>query len=117
MFELREALIRQIVFAMENQRERYLIEADAGRLIPEAHVDCHQRPHDEVIDPEARYQRLPEWNSTEGFHLMEAFVAQFHNHVVGDRLQEILLQGERVFRRFKDELKRNPSVERRVFRL
>jgi ribosomal protein S18 acetylase RimI-like enzyme len=116
MFELRDAIVRQVIFAMENQNIRYLMEMSRGQLVRAETIPEDELPESlEVLDPEASYQPLPEWTSADGFQLMEQFVADLHNPVLRDRLQEILVSGKRVFRRFKDALKEHPDAERRFY--
>lgn len=116
MFELRDPLLRQIIFAMENQNIRYVIDTAKGQLVRADALPESERPEPEqVIEPTARYQSLPEWTSADGFYLMEQFVGQLHNPIVRDALQEILVSGRRVFRRFKDAIKEQPDVERRFY--
>ena len=115
MFELRETLIRQIIFAMENQKVRYLVDVDKGVLIREDLVPAEERPDDHT-DPEGRYQDIPGWKSADGFFLMEQFVGEIHDPVLRERLQTILVSGSRVFRRFKDTVGEVPDVQRRYYR-
>jgi ribosomal protein S18 acetylase RimI-like enzyme len=116
MFELRDAIVRQVIFAMENQNIRYLMEMSRGQLVRAETIPEDELPESlEVLDPDAPYQPLPEWTSADGFQLMEQFVADLHNPVLRDRLQEILVSGKRVFRRFKDALKEHPDAERRFY--
>jgi len=115
VFELREALIRQILFAMENQNVRYLIDTEKGVLIQEALVSPEERP-DTQTDPHGRFQDLPEWKSADGFFLMERFLTEIHEPILRDQLQTILLSGSRVFRRFKDTIRESPEIQRRYYR-
>ncbi|MDA3950599.1 MAG: UPF0158 family protein [Spirochaeta sp.] len=115
MFELREALIRQILFAMENQNVRYLVDTEKGVLIREELVPPEERPEDET-DPLGRYQDLPQWKSADGFFLMEQFLNEIQEPIMHDQLQTILLSGSRVFRRFKDTIRESPEIQRRYYR-
>lgn len=116
MFEMRDPIVRQIIFAMENQNIRYLMDMNKGQLVRPDTVSEAERPDgSSEIDPVARYQPLPDWTSADGFQLMEQFVTELHNPIVRDQLQEILVSGKRVFRRFKDALKEYPEVERKFY--
>ncbi|MFW5695770.1 MAG: UPF0158 family protein [Alkalispirochaeta sp.] len=116
MFEMRDPIVRQVIFAMENQNIRYLMDMTKGQLVRPDTVPEDERPSSgSEIDPVARYQPLPEWSSADGFQLMEQFVTELHNPIVRDQLQEILVSGKRVFRRFKDALKEYPEVERKFY--
>ena len=116
MFEMRDPIVRQIMFAMENQNIGYLMDMEKGQLVrPESVAESERVSSSVEIDPNARYQPLPDWTSADGFQLMEQFVAELHNPMIRDRLQEILVSGKRVFRRFKDAIKEHPDVERRFY--
>lgn len=113
MAELSAALIRQVVFAMENQEARHLFDRERGQLVPADAVPPDQQPPETHHDPDARYAALPRWTSADGFHLMTRFVADLRNPTARRALQEILDSGQRVFRRFKDALREYPAVDRR----
>ena len=116
MFEMRDAIVRQMIFAMENQNVRYLMDMRRGVLVRPDTIPEEERPGEsEVMDPEDRYQPIPQWTSADGFQLMEHFLGELHNPVIRDRLQEILVSGKRVFRRFKDAVKEHPEVEKRFY--
>lgn len=115
MFELREALIRQILFAMENQNVRYVVDTEKGTLVREELIPPEERPEDEA-DPDGRYQDLPRWKSADGFFLMEQFLTEIHEPLIRDQLQTILMSGSRVFRRFKDTIRESPEIQRRYYR-
>ncbi|MEX2442036.1 MAG: UPF0158 family protein [Alkalispirochaeta sp.] len=116
MFEMRDPVVRQVIFAMENQNIHYLMDMNKGQLVRPDTVSEAERPQSgSEIDPTARYQPLPDWTSADGFQLMEQFVTELHNPIVRDQLQEILVSGKRVFRRFKDALKEYPEVERKFY--
>lgn len=118
MFELTDELVRQIIFAMENQNIHYMLDTELGVLVREELVPPGERPpaEEELLDPAFRYQPLPGWTSADGFYLMERFLSELHNPVARNALQEILLSGKRVFRRFKDTIREYPEVERRYYR-
>lgn len=118
MFDLPDELLRQIIFAMENQHNRYLIDTELGVLVKADTLDPEEIPGgDETeIDITRRYQELPRWTSADGFQMMERFLGELHNPVARNALQEILLSGKRVFRRFKDTIHEFPEVEKRYYR-
>ena len=116
MFEMRDPIVRQVIFAMENQNIHYLMDVNKGQLVRPDTVPTADRPEQgSELDPVARYQPLPDWSSADGFQLMEQFVTELHNPIVRDQLQEILVSGKRVFRRFKDAIKEYPEVERKFY--
>ena len=131
--ELSDAQIDQIVFAMENQEETFLVDLDTGDLIRQTDLEISASPQgedaagrgnslsrtdessngsDEVV---SRYERVPQWRSVDGFNLMERFAGKVRNPIVRERLSEVLASGKGVFRGFKDVLKQYPPIERRWF--
>ncbi|SIP86917.1 Acetyltransferase (GNAT) family protein [Alkalispirochaeta americana] len=123
MFELTDELVRQIIFAMENQNIHYMLDTELGVLVREELVPPEERPpqeespeEEQLLEPSRRYQPLPGWTSADGFYLMERFLGELHNPVARNALQEILLSGKRVFRRFKDTIREYPEVEKRYYR-
>lgn len=118
MFELTDTLIRGIIFAMENQDDTRVIDTEMGVLVDPAELPEHQRPREDQdeLDPTARYQPLPPWDSAHGFDLMHGFLTELHNPAVRDTLNQILLSGNRVFRRFKDTLREHREIEKRYHR-
>ncbi|HTP59951.1 MAG TPA: GNAT family N-acetyltransferase, partial [Spirochaetia bacterium] len=96
-FTLTAQMIDKIAFAMEDQKERYVVDVDSGELVPLS-------THSEQL-PEQRYVPLPRWGSAEGFHLMESFVTSLDNPAYRADLSRALTMGKGVFRAFKDALK------------
>lgn len=104
-FELSPELMDQILFAMENQDEDFLVDANTLLVLPVSHVD-------EVLYDDHSYYPLPDWQPADGFRTMEAFCAQLKNPVYRERLFEVLTSGRKVFRRFKEVLHEMPVLER-----
>ena len=102
VFLLTGSLSEKIVRAMENQEEKFLLCAENLTLVSAKTAN---------VDDE-NYYSLPEWNSSSGFELREDFVASLQNPMAHDKLQAVLHSGRGVFRNFKDELKKNPVIER-----
>jgi ribosomal protein S18 acetylase RimI-like enzyme len=106
-FDLTREMIDKIGFAMEDQGERFLIDADTGELVSQESVGG---------DPEGeKYVPLPRWGSAEGFHMMESFVTSLRNPVYRELLASALGTGKGVFRAFKDTLKKNHEIEKLWF--
>ena len=106
MFELSEELISQIMFAMENQGERFVLDSHENKLVSQSSVLKHD---------DSRYYSLPAWDSVRGFRMMERFVAIQHNSELRRELRAILFSGKGVFRNFKNSLKSFPEVEKKWF--
>jgi GNAT superfamily N-acetyltransferase len=105
-FELSSALIDEILFFMEDQDGEFLVDTQEGLVI---------NADDEEFDNEAdegRYIVLPEWDSSEGFRMMEHFTATLHNALVREELSAALDRGRGVFRAFKNTLSRYPETEK-----
>jgi len=105
-FELNKALIDNILFSMEDQRGIFLLDTQKGIVVSS---------ESEKISSDERYITLPEWNSANGFRLMENFITNFKNPLIQYELNVALDQGKGVFRSFKDTLSRYPSAEKRWF--
>jgi len=107
-FDLDEALLDQILFAMEDQDGEFLLDTQDGVV--------HTLEEVEEIggDPEDedRYIPLPQWTSNDGFRLMEKFTAGLRTPPVKNELTNALDRGRGVFRAFKDVLTNHPPVER-----
>lgn len=108
-FELTPELLDQILFAMENQDDDFVVEADTSLVLP-----LHQLSETEFDDE--RHYAIPEWHPADGFRTMEAFCSQVHNPVYRERLLEVLGSGRKVFRRFKETLRERPELEERYRR-
>jgi ribosomal protein S18 acetylase RimI-like enzyme len=109
-FELTEALIKDLLFSMEDQIGSFLLDTREGVIIGEEDEDFEQA--DEEGD---RYISLPEWDSSDGFRLMEHFAAGLRNPVIREELTGALNRGRGVFRAFKDRISHYPETEKRWF--
>ena len=108
-FELSSALIDEIFFFMEDHDGEFLVDTQEGLVIS---VD------DEEFDTnadEGRYIGLPEWDSSEGFRMMEHFTATLRNALVREELSAALDRGRGVFRAFKNTLSQYPETEKLWF--
>lgn len=103
VFELTDALLDSIIKALENQENSFLVDAQKCALISSQSVKAD----------EDKYYKIPEWNSADGFALMEDFVNNLHSPLAYTDLQAVLHSGKGVFRGFKDVLKSYPIIQRR----
>ena len=103
-FELSEALLDDILFSMEDQEGIFFIDTHEGIVVNE---------HD--TEDKDRLISLPEWDSSDGFRLMEKFSASFRNPLIRSELSQSLNQGRGVFRAFKDTISRHPEAEKLWF--
>jgi GNAT superfamily N-acetyltransferase len=108
LFDLTEALIDDILFSMEDQNGEFLLDTREGMIVLTDEISGN-------LDEEERYIGLPEWDSANGYQLMEHFAAALRNPVARDELNAALNRGKGVFRAFKDILGRYPEIEKRWF--
>jgi len=104
-FELTGELMEQIIFAMENQKETFLLDSELPSI-----VSTEAR---EKIT--GKYYELPLWEPSDGYRLMEQFVLSLRNPVYREHLSSILHCGSGVFRKYKDALNQRPDIERLWF--
>jgi ribosomal protein S18 acetylase RimI-like enzyme len=106
-FELSEALINDLLFSMEDQMGSFLLDTQEGVILGEEDEDF-----DQVEQDGDRYISLPDWDSTDGFRLMEHFAAGLRNLVIREELTGALNRGRGVFRAFKDAISHYPETEK-----
>lgn len=102
-FELSDELISQIIFSMEDQNGKYVLDPDNCLLCKKDAIPSEQL---------SNYYELPVWNSISGFKMMERFVSVLHNPLAREELRSVLLSRKGVFRNFKNTIKSYPEVER-----
>ncbi|MDA3957631.1 N-acetyltransferase [Oceanispirochaeta sp.] len=103
-FKLTTELMDQIIFAMENQNESFLLDSLSLMIIPDT---------GEESDPNAI--PLPAWNPSDGYQLMDSYTGILKNPIYRERLRTILNTGRGVFRGFKNVLKERPDLEKAWF--
>jgi ribosomal protein S18 acetylase RimI-like enzyme len=110
-FELSEALIESILFSMEDQNGKFLLDTLHGVLIraEEIQPGADQEKKKEIYLP------LPKWEPSDGFRLMERFASELRNPLAREELSAALNRGKGVFRSFKDVLSRYPETEKLWF--
>jgi len=115
-FELTSALIDDILFAMEDQMGEFMLDTVEGVVVGGADgLDFFDEDPDDNEESGERYIDLPEWDSSDGFRLMEHFAAGLRNPIVREELSSALGLGRGVFRAFKDTLSRHPEIEKLWF--
>lgn len=107
MFPLSKEIIHQIMFALEDQSTHYGIDLSSGKL-----VDCKSFSDGKIP---SGYVELPQWGSSEGFRMMEQFVAVLRNSALQRELRSILFSGKGVFKNFKKQLKSHPQGEQQWY--
>lgn len=101
-FELDDALLQKILFAMENQTEKSAIDARNSAVI-----SYDGQPN------ESEFYALPEWSSADGFSLLEEFAFNLRSPLAAEELKDVLRSGRGVFRNFKKAVRQYPEVERK----
>lgn len=110
-----EALLDDILFSMEDQNEKFYMDTQEGMVAGGLDFEFQDNlAGDEEEDP-GRYIPLPNWDSAEGFRLMERFASGFRNPPIRDKLTAALDRGKGVFRAFKDVLNAHPEAEQLWF--
>ena len=106
MFELDAAALRRLIFALEDRTRHYAVRLSDGEVVPVERLDrdLAARLHTAPLDPRQPYVTLPDWTSTQGFAVMEAFAEQ-QNAAARTALSQALHTGPRAFRAFKNSTK------------
>ncbi|HET7839633.1 MAG TPA: GNAT family N-acetyltransferase, partial [Rectinemataceae bacterium] len=100
VFELSDGVVEQIVFAMEDQEAKAVLDLETGEVLP---AEGHSGD---------RYATAPTWSSREGFRLMEDFLATVRLPSARRELGLALGRGRGVFKAFKAVLAAYPDLER-----
>ncbi len=101
-FPLTPELLEQIIYGMENQKDRLVLDPGQRVLLSEQAARAEDR----------EFLALPDWKPADGFQLMERFTSSLNNPLFRERLGRILHGGQGVFRHFKNALKERPDIER-----
>lgn len=104
-FELNTELIEQIIFAMENQKEKFYLDSYVPTVITS----------ESLGNIKGKAYELPSWEPSDGYRLMEQFVLTLRNPVYREHLSSILHCGSGVFRKYKDALNQRPDIEKKWF--
>jgi GNAT superfamily N-acetyltransferase len=90
IFELNDAILERIIFAMEDQTKSRVIDLRTGELVarPEGELELHLAPP-------------PVWTPADGFRLMESFCARIKNLELKRALMRSLSRGKGVFKAFR----------------
>jgi len=114
-FELTDALVDELVFAMEDQEHDFVLDAVRGIVVDRDSEEEYESDDEDIADDDGRYVAVPDWSSADGFRLMERFAASLHNPIVREELTRALDRGRGVFRAFKNTLTNHPEVEKLWF--
>lgn len=103
IFELNSARINEILYFMENQDKDSYANMETGKI---ELYDKGLTPEDDNLFP------IPEWGPTQGFRVMDEFVADMKNPILRQELRGVLKSGHGVFRKFKNVLKGYPDIQK-----
>lgn len=111
LFQLTPEIIDLIIFGMENQSGKYFVDIKTGVVLSEIQAEANYG--DNFIDSYAL--PIPDWLSSDGFQLMESFVAALHNPVHKKVLRDVLSAGKGAFRNFKNTVKEDESLTKKWY--
>jgi GNAT superfamily N-acetyltransferase len=97
---------------MENQDGDFLLDIQEAYVVDMFNNDYEEEPD---FSDNSRFISLPEWNSSDGYRLMEKFAATIRNPVVRQELSDALNRNKGVFRAFRDVLEQYPEIEKSWF--
>lgn len=100
MFDLSDKIVEQIVFAMEDQERKTVVDLETGEILPAEGREG------------LMYAEPPTWSSREGFKLMEDFLSTVRQPSARRELYAALSRGRGVFKAFKEALARHEELER-----
>lgn len=125
MPELNENLLKQVTFSMENQKSNgfldlfnnSIVEVDNVRKQVQVSSDKNPGHFEKLIvgDYPNRFILVPTWGPFEGFKMREDFVISLKNPVFKERLNKVLHTGRGVFKKFKEVIHSNSSIERQWY--
>jgi len=109
MFQLTDAALERIIFAMEDQSNELLIDLETGDL-----VDRTTYLEEEPDSFSERYVAPPSWDSRRGFAILEAFAATIASpSELKLALNAALRRGKGVFKAFRQALSNDEALFRR----
>ncbi len=115
---LTEYLLDTIIFAMEDQSDFYQLDLVTGEVVSDQQrslFEWQEIEQEVAIPDEERFIDIPDWEPSDGFLVMERFANQVRNPIYKGKLLQALQAGKGVFRRFKDVIGEQPSLEREWF--
>jgi hypothetical protein len=109
MFQLTDASLERIIFAMEDQSNELLIDLETGDFIEKSE---YQEENPDTASE--RYVEPPSWDSRRGFAILEAFAATVASPPeLKLALNAALRRGKGVFKAFRQALSNDEILSRR----
>ena len=109
-FNLTDELTNDIISAMENQEDIFVVDATTEALVS---LSNPLEGGASVKVDDNRFYRLPEWKPADGFAVREEFVYNLHSPIAKEKLQNVLHSGRGVFKNFRIVLKDYPEIDKR----
>jgi len=110
-FALTDALTDKIISAMDNQEQKFLVDAIAGDLVLSDSIESSKSVDSNKINE--IYYELPDWKPADGFTVRENFVNNLHSPLAREELQVVLHSGRGVFKNYRAVLKKYPEIDKR----
>ncbi|MCL2180745.1 MAG: GNAT family N-acetyltransferase [Treponema sp.] len=111
-FELDKALMDDILFYMENQDGDFLLDIQEGCVVD---INNHDFDDEPDFEDNERFISIPNWDSGNGYRLMEKFAVSLKNKEIREKLSSALNRNKGVFRAFRDTLDQYPEIEKLWF--
>jgi len=115
-FDLDKPLTDEILFCMENQDKEFLLDTEKRKIIDVRKETTENPENDDSSNRNLtsnRYVSLPEWDSNDGYRLMEKFVQEFKNPIIREELSGALSRNKGVFRAYRNTLSQYPEAEKK----
>ncbi len=113
MFQLTDAILERIIFAMEDQSKKLLIDMETGDLIDKITIE-NEDSSELYSEMAQRFVEPPSWDSRRGFSILEAFAATVTSppHLKME-LNAALRRGKGVFKQFRQVLSNDQELFKR----
>jgi len=115
-FDLDKILADEILFCMENQNKEFLLDTVKRKIIDvqkdSSETSGEYDKNNSSINKN-RYIALPEWDSNDGYRLMEKFAHEFNNPLIREELSGALNRNKGVFRAYRNVLSQYPEAEKK----
>jgi hypothetical protein len=113
MFQLTDAILERIIFAMEDQSKKLLIDLETGDLIDKTTIENEDSP-ELYSEMSHRFVEPPSWDSRRGFSILEAFASTVTSPTdIKMELNAALRRGKGVFKQFRQVLSKDQDIFKR----
>ncbi|MCL2277421.1 MAG: GNAT family N-acetyltransferase [Treponema sp.] len=112
-FDLDKLLINEILFFMENQDGEFSLDTVKRKIIDTRKEPPINDNSGNLLKDENRFISLPEWDSNDGYRLMEKFAHDQKSPLIREELSDALNKKKGVFRAYRNVLSRYPEAEKK----